>query len=140
MSSEKDRLWIEKGDRDIYTDLENRANLKGLSHTDVFCLAMALGFKNGIRTSINTKDGLIRFATVKEKEWRLIKAIAIAASDDLSISGNLVECVSIASEFANAGLQLLQETIRSTKTDELETIIERAIMEIRNELNNTDIE
>ena len=138
MSSEKDRLWIEKGDRDIYTDLENRANLKGLSHTDVFCLAMAMGFKNGIRTPIKTKDGLIRFATVKEKEWRLIKAIAIAASNDLGIAGNLIDCVSIASEYANAGLQLLQETIRSTKTDELETIIERAIMDIRN--NNEETE
>lgn len=140
MSSDTDRLFIEKGDREAYNDLENRANLKGLSHIDVFCLAMALGFKNGLRTPIKAKDGLIRFATIKEKEWRLIRAIAVAASDDLSIAGRLSDCISIAEEYANAGLQLLQETIRSTKTDELETIIERAMMDISGEMEEAEVE
>ena len=140
MSSDTDRLFIEKGDREIYTDLEDRANLKGLSHIDVFCLAMGLGFKNGLKTPIKTKDGLVRFASVKEREWRLIRAIAVADSNDLSIAGRLGDCAAIAEEYANAGLQLLQETVRSTKTDELETIIERALMEIRNEIENVEPE
>ena len=41
-------------------------------------------------------------------------------------------------EYANAGLQLLQDTIRSTKTDELETIIERTIMEINNSIGDNE--
>ncbi|MFW9887400.1 MAG: hypothetical protein ACFFER_04420 [Candidatus Thorarchaeota archaeon] len=136
--SKDPRLSIEKGDRSIYTDLESKAPLKDLSHTEVFCLAMALGFKNGLRTKINSKDGLIRYGTPKEKHWRLIRAVAVASSKDLGIAANIDDCVAIVEEYANAGLQLLDETVRSTKTDELETIVERAIMDVYGEITESE--
>jgi len=133
MSGRGDRLFMESGQREIYNDLETYSPLKGFEHIDVFILAMGIGFKAGIRTPLKTKDGVIRYESVKEN-WRFIKAIAIAETKDLAIVGNLRACASIAEEYANTGLRLIQEMVHSTNADELENTIERITIDRHREI------
>jgi hypothetical protein len=133
MSKQPNRLYIETGDRDLYNSLEGREPLKGLSHVNVFCIAMAFGFKEGIKTPIKKKDGFIMHSTMRESDWRLIKAVAIADTGNLGIAADIGQCGSIAEEYANTGLHLIRGLVESTATGELETTIERMIMTRYNE-------
>lgn len=133
-----DRISVEKGDREVYNDLENSYPLKGLHHSDLLCLAMSFGFDAGLRTPLGKKDGLIRLASLKESQWRLIRAIAIAEMNQLQVIADDEECITIAEEYANAGLRIIQEAVESSVTDELETTIQRKILSINERINNTE--
>jgi len=80
---------------------------------DVFIWSACLGFRSGKRKPITGKRKLIfRWAQLNpQTDIPLLKAIAIADSGDVQVLLNQKEIVTIAEEYANAGIYELRESV-----------------------------
>lgn len=76
---------------------------------DVFMWAMALGYKNGLRQPLNKKKaGVFRWAQFSPQvDIPFIKAVALLASQDVHVLLNREQLLTIAEEYANAGIHQL---------------------------------
>jgi len=56
-----DRLFIDEDDKNLYEVLKREfGSAERMSNKDAFLLAMAVGFKNGVKEKIKRKFGYVR--------------------------------------------------------------------------------
>lgn len=80
------RFSIKKSDRSVYERLQEKDSpLKEKENKDLFMLAMVTGFCESNKVELDTRDGFIFDHYLTSKELTVIKAIAIAESDNLGI-------------------------------------------------------
>lgn len=107
------RLSREKGTNDDYNNLLNRPgplNSEKKKYTrDIFTLALAFGYLEGIRMPLESKDNFVNKTNFGEYLPALINALAITKSSEgiEILAQDPSEIYQVAEEYANGGLDFL---------------------------------
>jgi dnd system-associated protein 4 len=104
------RVSIESSVHDIYKQLTGGkdAELSPFSTMkDIFMLAACVGFEKRQRKPLGKgKEQPFHYSVFSEKtDIPILKAIAIATTQDIQVLANFDEIMSIAEEYANSGIQ-----------------------------------
>ena len=103
-----DRINIDDAVMDIYrelTDNESKEQAPFSTYRDLFLLAACVGLQNKRRMPLSGRRGTaIRQDVFGDQGLAILKAIAIAATGDVAILGNLGDVLTIAEEYANGGI------------------------------------
>jgi len=106
------RLSIRKSDRSEYERLQEKDSpLRDRANKDLFMMAMITGFCENNKVKLDARDGFIFDHYLTPKDLTVMKAIAIAESDSLSILLDKRQVYSIAEEYATGGILLLKNEI-----------------------------
>jgi dnd system-associated protein 4 len=119
-SISRDAVYIDKSVHEIYKQLtegNDPVSVPFRTMKDVFLMAASLGYQKGVRQPLTGKRELIfRWAQFSpQTDLPLLKALAISTTSNIEVLVSPEEIVSIAQEYANAGihelrLQILEET------------------------------
>lgn len=110
-----DRVNIRKSDRLIYERLfKNDSPFAKKEAKELFIMAMILGFCNGTKVELDTKEGYVRIEYFSDEQKSIIKAIAVAESGNLNILLKKKEVFSIAEKYAAGGIALLKDEVFNT--------------------------
>lgn len=105
-------LDIRKSDRKDYDLLKDKDSpFAGKGNKELFLMAMIIGFRNGTRVKLDTRDTFARIEYLNSKEKSIIKAIAVAEDGDLNVLLDKKKFYSIAEEYAAGGIKLLKEKV-----------------------------
>lgn len=112
----RETVAIDEAAHEIYKQLTEGSNpLDAPFRTmkDLFMFATCLGVKLGIRRSLNSKKlTVFRWAQFdSQTDIPLLKAIAIAETDDVSVLLRRNDILTIAEEYANAGIYELRASL-----------------------------
>lgn len=104
-----DRVYIDESGSDVYRQLKSGANIQpedGPFETfkDIFMLAACLGFRNRRRVRTNRVDSEFLVSVFTEDDLSILKAIAIAETENVDVLSRDGEILAIAEEYANAGI------------------------------------
>ncbi len=141
MSNDKRRFVRETATADIYNDIKGKGPLKGLVASEVFLLAIAMGYSEG-KTSIDSSDSFVKPEDFVDNLVPIVNAIAIAENDynpnilaeDKKVIYNYAE------EYANTGIHLLKKQYDDNE-DEILTMWYNEIVdlvEIKDIINRID--
>ena len=117
-ASRRDRVYIDDAVMDIYKALTEDPNPEQspfATYKDIFLLAACLGFQHGRRKQLSSgARTTIRLDVFREEGLGLLKALAIADTGDVAVLQKLGDVLTIAEEYAHAGIydlkaQLLDE-------------------------------
>src|ERR1035437_2895956 len=132
----RDRLFIDKDDRKLYDKLDDEALFKKKSKREQFLFAMSVGFKNSVKVSFESRDGLFHAADLKPADEALIKAIALMASDNnFEILSNKDELFTIAEQYAHGGIRILIDKIEAMSYGSYEVPYEKDLVDAFCNLN-----
>jgi len=110
-----DRLYVNKRD-DFKRLLEKDSPLVGYDYKYIFMLALTIGFVEACRLVLeSSKEELTRIEYLNGKEKSIIKAIAVAETQDLNVLLNINKIYSIAEEYAAGGIKLLIQKVLSVE-------------------------
>jgi dnd system-associated protein 4 len=112
----RDGVFIDETVHEIYKQLtegSDPVNVPFRTMKDAFLWAASLGFKRGTKRPIAGKRILVfRWAQfTPQTDVPLLKALALADSEDLAILLNQNGMLSIAEEYANAGIHELRALV-----------------------------
>lgn len=130
-----DRLYIP--DRDPYEKISNSDYLKDKKNRVYYMMALTLGWVNGERIKLDSREGYVRTSYLKDTDKALIKAIAVAEEEDLNILTEKEKVYSIADEYAASGVILLKDEVfgkSGSLPKKLEKRLKRKNDEIQDEL------
>lgn len=116
MTEEKkvDRFYVDKRDLSDFNRLKEKDTpFAGSQNKDVFLAAMVVGYHEGARVPLKTKEGYFMKSYLKDEELALINAIAVAEEKSLNVLLDPQKVFSIAEEYAAGGIQLLKEKVFS---------------------------
>ncbi|MFA5867127.1 MAG: hypothetical protein WC891_04070 [Actinomycetota bacterium] len=132
MITSPDRLNIDKTDRRLYEQLDKEPVLLGKTRgrKDQFLLAMSIGYKSGMRLPIKSKEGFVLTKDLNAEDYALIFAVAASDSKNIDIIADDVEVVSIAEEYAHAGIKTLIEKLKEVGFGSFEKQFEKEIFNI----------
>ncbi|SRR5258708_40246501 len=116
IANNRETVVIDEAAHEIYKELTESSNpLEAPFKTmkDVFMFATCLGVKLGIRRSLNSKKlTVFRWAQFdSQTDIPLLKAIAIAENSDVSVLLRRNDILTIAEEYANAGIYELRASL-----------------------------
>lgn len=114
MTEEKkvDRFYVDKRDLSDFNRLKEKDTpFAGSQNKDVFLAAMVVGYYEGARVPLKTKEGYFMKSYLKDEELALINAIAVAEEESLNVLLESQKVFSIAEEYAAGGIQLLKEKV-----------------------------
>ncbi len=110
--SRSDRVNIDESVLQVYKDLTENPNTEQSpfrTYKDVFMFAACLGYRRGSRKQLSPgKKHTIRREVFTESDFTLLKAIAIAATGDVDVLLRLGDILTIAEEYAYAGIHDLK--------------------------------
>ncbi len=122
--SERADASIEKSKSEMYIALtkDSKSLFYGFTQTDLYIAAAAVGYHDKKRIPIKDRQGLFQVQNMKNQEglW-IIKSIG-AATNGLESLKSLRDAVSICSEYANHGIDVLYQMY----TDSDNLIVETA--------------
>src|SRR6266487_1976007 len=112
----RETVAIDEAAHEIYkqlTDGNNPLEVPFKTMKDVFMFATCLGVKLGIRRSLNSKKlTVFRWAQFdSQTDIPLLKAIAIAETNDVSVLLRRNDILTISEEYANAGIYELRASL-----------------------------
>ena len=111
-TARSDRVNIDDSVIHIYKALTEDPNIEQSpfrTYKDVFMLAAILGHRRSKRQSLPTgKKHTIRREVLTETDFTLLKAIAIATTGDVDVLMQLGDILTIAEEYAHAGIHDLK--------------------------------
>lgn len=108
-----DRFYINKQDRKEYEELlrDKNSPFKEKENKDVFIMAMATGFAEGVRIELGKKEGFFRAEYLQPRERALIAAVAVAEKGNLGVLIDKKEAYAIAEAYAAGGIRLLKDKV-----------------------------
>jgi dnd system-associated protein 4 len=120
--SRSDRINIDESVTDIYNSLRTDSTRdKGAidfeeapfeTNKDIFMYAACLGYQNRLKKKLPSgKKSTIRREVFSENDLAILVAIAIADYGDVKILANWSEIMTIAEEYAHAGILQLKEAL-----------------------------
>ena len=122
-SVERDRVYCEKSQIEIYRDLtgladSGRKSVRGpelppfKSLKDAFLMAVCLGVKIGKKTPLKQRYELANVSTFNNQPDRaVLSGIAIADTGQVAILADQNEILTIAEEYANTGFEELRHAV-----------------------------
>ncbi|MDK2900710.1 hypothetical protein H0A61_02691 [Koleobacter methoxysyntrophicus] len=132
MSKMPDRINIDKKDRNLYNELSKEI-FEGKTRKEQFLFAMAFGFKNGVRRSLETKEGFFLIKDLQAEDYALLNAVAITTKG-LIILSNKDEVFKIAEEYAHAGIKILVDEMKSSSFGTFNKKLEKDLFELYEEM------
>lgn len=129
MANVPDRLFVGKGDRELYDRLEQKWILRGKTRREQFLLAMAYGFKNGVHRPLDQRDEFFFRKDFRTEDEAMLYAIAIKAEGKLDVLCDKEKVLQIAQEHAHAGIRLLADEFASSPFGSFEKKFERSLFE-----------
>jgi dnd system-associated protein 4 len=111
--SRSDRVYTDEATSEIYRNLKSGSD-SGVEEApfetfkDIFMWAACYGYQNGRRIRTNKVGNEIRISVFSEEDKAILKAIAIAATEDVGVLANFGEVMAIAEEYANGGIYSLK--------------------------------
>lgn len=129
MSLRSGRANIEASNREIYEQLSKDSKNPGQSPfatmKDVFMMAACLGFNMGVRRPLKTRHQPFHYTVFSEQtDIPILKAIAICDTGKIDVISNFDEVVSIAEEYANAGIHELKAQVLEQHGEPLWNLVE----------------
>jgi len=107
------RFTINRTDRKIYEKLrKSKGPLKGSHNPDLFVLAMTMGFfyaKKGKK--LDSHDPFIHDYNLSKEQRAIVDAVAVYKKDSLEVLIDEDEVITIAEEYATAGLPVLEKMV-----------------------------
>ncbi|WP_224268521.1 hypothetical protein [Haloprofundus salinisoli] len=88
---------------------ESDSAFKGMTRKDLFVLAAAIGFDQGLQQKIESRHALANLSSLSDDQRWVLKAIAIKKSNHIDILDNKREIYKIAGEFATGGVAYLDD-------------------------------
>lgn len=114
MAKFPDRLYIDKSDRKLYDDdTLNIEIFSGKTRKEQFLFAMAVGFKNKIKRSLDSREGFFLAKDMHSEDEALLDAVALHDKGYAEILSDREEVFKIAEEYAHAGIKLLSNEVTS---------------------------
>lgn len=134
MTNIPDRLFVGKGDIELYNQLQQEWILRGKSRKQQFMLAMAFGFKNQVSEGLDQQQEFFRREYLRTEDEALLYAVAIKTKDNLNIIRDIAGVYNIAQEYAHAGIRLLADEIAGTGFGSFEKKYEKSLSGIFDEI------
>ena len=129
------RLSIRKSDRSEYERLKEKDSpLRDRVNKDLFMMTMITGFCENNKVKLDARDGFIFDNYLTPRDLTIMKAIAIAELDSLSILLDKKQVYSIAEEYAAGGILLLKNDIFGGEYGSYAKRLESKIIEKHREL------
>jgi len=117
LSSEPDRLYIRKKDKEIFDRiLGNGSPLSrdlGFENKDIFFLALSLGYDAKNRRTLDKRLGYFLSKNLNDEDEAVMCALAVAEEGDLAVLFDRKKVFLIAEEYAAGGIRLLQDKVQS---------------------------
>ena len=130
LSRQSNRIFVDKSHRDlIYGELtkplddEKVSPFESMKH--LFMLAVFIGYRGKKRiplTSGNRID-IFRWDQLGEEDVTLLRALALAETGDVAVLSDQVRILTIAEEYANAGIMEIQEKIDEIPGDRIKLLV-----------------
>lgn len=108
-------IYIEEKDKEDYDRIAETKPFKNLGLKEIFILALALGYKKGVRLPLKHKKDIIREEYLSDEDRSIINAIAIAETGNFEILEDKKEVYKIVEEYANTGFTILKK--KATNVD-----------------------
>ena len=107
-----DRINIDESVMPIYKDLTDSKDKEESpfnTYRDLFLAAACVGYEIGRRESLpNNKKTQIRHSVFGEHGFAVMQALAIAETEDVGVLGDQGKVLTIAEEYAHAGIKELE--------------------------------
>lgn len=138
------RLGRETGTNKIYNEISSSPGAiksNSLKNRDIFLLALAIGYKNNIRTPINKIDRFVTNEAFGKVLPFVVDSLAISKKGDIEvISEESQKLYKIAEEYANGGLNLLKDDYVGNSDEFIEMLRSEIISANKNDkiLNKLD--
>jgi len=136
-----DRIYIDKKDKELYDKgldtvdwLRFRDREGKRTRKEQFLFAMAIGFKNGMRRPLKTKEGFFLIKDLRPEDDALLNAVTMFAEGP-EILSDKGEVFKIAEEYAHAGIQILVGEIKSSSFGSFTKKLERDLFEFYKKLD-----
>lgn len=133
MTKVPDRLYVDKEDIKLYKFLQNEELFNGRENKDLFIIAIAFGYNNGLRKKIERREGFVRTEYLKEEDWALIYSIALDIGP-IEILEDDKMIFEVIEEYAKGGIELIVDKIEKTQFGSFEKKFEKELYEIYNKL------
>jgi hypothetical protein len=141
-NKEPDRLYVKKEYLADYKRLLDKDSpLRKKDAKNIFLMAMAIGFKKGMRIELGSKkEGYVRAEYLNNEEKTLIKSIAVHENKKLQILLDKNNAYSIAEEFSAGGIKLLKDLVFSQKGGSFIKKIESDLIEESENISKKKVE
>lgn len=115
MGNAPDRLYIDKKDRELYKELEDKEDMfKGMKNKDLFLMAMMIGFEHQSNEELKTRDGFFLEKDLNQNDHALLNAIAMHENNGVEVLKDMGEVYRIAEEYAHYGIRIIHDWISSS--------------------------
>jgi Skp family chaperone for outer membrane proteins len=109
-----DRFYVERKDFDVFNSLKEKGSpFFGAHNKEIFLAAMMIGYREGCRIELKTREGYFHEKDLTRDDAALIRSIAIAEEDGLNVLLDKQKVYSIAEQFAAGGVSLLKVKVSS---------------------------
>lgn len=119
MKTRSNRLFIDPETKKYYSDIKRNFSSLKLSNSDLFAMAMAMGYYFGVKKSLDRRVSYIRFETIPSNLIAMIDLLTINEFGDNNqeLFDNPILGFDLAEEYANAGIEILVEKIYNSSND-----------------------
>ena len=124
-----DRLCVGKGDRELYDHLADGWILRNKTRKQQFLLAMAFGFKSGARRELDERDAFFLRKDLRAEDEAVLDAVAVQAEGTLDVLSDKEKVLSIAQEYAHAGIRLLADEVEGASFGTYEKKFEKELFD-----------
>lgn len=110
MTRTSDRLFIDTETRKYYNFIKKEYPHLNLTNSDLFTLALVIGYNNGLKKALNRKMAFILHGTIPANLFSIIILLAIDEYGlDKEWINNPLNLFDLAEQYANAGIEILME-------------------------------
>lgn len=135
-TSRSDRVAIEPDMHVVYEQLSKGADPEDVPFgelKDVFMMAACLGYAKGKRKQLSGRRDIVRWETFsRDTDIPILYAMAIAEQNDVGVLDDGFEFLTIAEEYANAGIHILEAKISRQRGKPLWNLVDLIQSEITN--------
>ena len=136
MSKKRDRLYVGKGDKELFDELAEKWILKDRNRRDQFLLAMAYGVARKKTRPFEKREEMFFLKDLRPQDEALLDAIALKARGSLEVLSDKEAVYTIAQEYAHAGVSLLVAELRKAALGSFEKRFELGLNEVLARLSN----
>ena len=131
MKTRSNRLYIDPETKKYYSDIKRKYDNLKLSNSDLFSLALSMGYYYGVKKPLNRKVAYIRYETITQDLLTIIDLLAINefGGDNPDLFDDPILGFDLAEEYANAGIKILVEKIYDSN-EHLDLFLFKAISEL----------
>lgn len=119
----RDTVHIDSKHHDLYSELVGgEAPFRTMK--DLFMLAASVGCESASRTPLSRRQVIFRWPQFSSQEdVPILRAMAIAETGDTSVLIDQDQVLTIAEEYANAGIEQIRQHVVSLPGDHLENVV-----------------